>query len=43
MNIQNNMAINSGDMDRAARLANDMQALEQQWALDDLLDPKPAC
>ena len=43
MNVQINMAINSGDLDEAARLQNDMQALEQQWAIDDQLDPEPVC
>ncbi len=43
MNVQINMAINSGDLDEAARLQNDMQALEQQWVIEDQLDPEPAC
>lgn len=43
MNVQINIAINSGDLDEAALLQNDMQALEQQWASDDQLDPEPVC
>ncbi len=34
-NINFNAALNSGNMDEAARLANDAQATTQQWALDD--------
>lgn len=43
VNVQINMAINSGDLDEAAQLQNNMQTLEQQWAIDDQLDPEPAC
>lgn len=43
ISVQINMAINSGDLDEAARLQNEMQALEQQWVIEDQFDPKPAC
>ena len=43
INVQIKMAINSGDLDEAARLQNEMQALEQQWVIEDQLDPEPAC
>lgn len=34
-NVDFNVALNSGDMDEAAKLANNMQANQSQWALDD--------
>ena len=35
-NIDLNMAINSGDLDEAARIASEMSAKQGEWALDDL-------
>ncbi|WP_156971526.1 hypothetical protein [Knoellia sinensis] len=43
MNIAINTAITTGQLDEAARLQNDMLALEQQWLHEDQLDPEPAC
>lgn len=34
-NIDVNIALNSGDMDEAARLTNTMRATQEQWAVDD--------
>lgn len=34
-NVDFNVALNSGDMDEAAKIANGMQASQSQWALDD--------
>lgn len=42
-NTQINMAINSGDMDEAARLQDELIALQERWAEDDSLDPEPKC
>lgn len=35
-NIDLNMAINSGDLDEAARISNDMRSKQETWAADDL-------
>lgn len=43
MSTRINMAINSGDLDEAAGLQDDMMDLEEQWARDDELDPEPTC
>lgn len=43
LNTQFNMAVNSGDLDNAATIQNDMIALQQQWDLEDQMDPPPAC
>lgn len=37
-NIDFNVAINSGDLDEAAKIRNDMQAQETDWALGDASD-----
>lgn len=34
-NIDLNLAINTGDLDEAARISSDMAATRQQWAMDD--------
>lgn len=34
-NIDINSALNSGDLDEAAKIANDVRATQQQWGLDD--------
>ena len=34
-NVDFNVALNSGDMDEAAKIANGMQASQSQWAIDD--------
>jgi hypothetical protein len=43
LNIQFNMALNSGDLDKAAMIQNNMIALQQQWAVEDSMNPPPAC
>lgn len=35
-NIDLNMAVNSGDLDEAARIANDMSTRQSEWAQEDL-------
>lgn len=34
-NIDFNVALNSGNMDEAAKIANNMRATQEQWAVDD--------
>lgn len=44
-NIEWNMALNSGDLDRAAMLGNTAQSIQQQWSTADarLLHQYPGC
>lgn len=37
-NVDFNVAVNSGNLDDAAKIANDMKANEESWAMDDVAD-----
>ena len=45
LNIRFNQALNSGDLDEAARLSSESSAVQQQWSIDDqrLAQQYPGC